>query len=198
MGLNSSPSLLDSPQIVKRIFDATNDAVRITLAEATGIAIELNAADGDSALAVGTTDGTTSGTQKVFKLDTNGVLYIRGDSISGQSAALDGTSVGTVIDPIDCSGIKSFQIYAEVLAADDTTATAGQIEAKIDLSPVTSGDTFVTINVALNVPPGTDVGVVAVSDLITNLIAKRARLSLTANQLVGNDSVRFFIVGSSV
>lgn len=76
MGLNSSVSLLDGGQIVKRAFDGSNDAIRIVPAEVTSMAIELDAADGDSVLAMGSSDGTSSGTLRVLRADSNGRLDV--------------------------------------------------------------------------------------------------------------------------
>jgi len=85
MGLNTNISLLDTGQLVKRVFDSDNDSVRITLAEATGIAIELSAADGDN-------------------------IDVKGLSTSTK-ASLTSASTGTIVAATDCNGIKSFQLY---------------------------------------------------------------------------------------
>ena len=48
MALNPNLTELDLQQAQKRTIDSLDDAVRIILADTTGIAIELSAADGDS------------------------------------------------------------------------------------------------------------------------------------------------------
>lgn len=74
MGVNSNVSLLDAGQISKRTFDSTNDAIRVVPAEVTAFAVELDGTDGDSTLAMGSTDGTASGTLTVLRADSNGRL----------------------------------------------------------------------------------------------------------------------------
>lgn len=87
MGQNSSPSMLDGPQIIKRTFDATNDAIRTVPAETTSFTVELDATDGDSVLSTASTDGTSSGTLSVIRADANGRL----DTIDGRRVSVSAT-----------------------------------------------------------------------------------------------------------
>lgn len=98
MALNPSVSQLDLAQLQKRTIDAANDAVRMVLAEATGIAIELSAADGDSVLAEG--------------------------SVSSTSGTVTIASTGELVAPLDVSFKKEIQILVDVGAGITGTATA--------------------------------------------------------------------------
>ena len=74
MSLNPSPSQLDTNALNQRAFDGANDAYR-TVLEST-LDISLTAASGDSILAVGTEDGTLTGTQHVLEIDSNKNLHV--------------------------------------------------------------------------------------------------------------------------
>lgn len=97
MALNSNPSLLDSGQIIKRLFDGSNDAIRIVLAEATGIAIELNADDGDS-------------------VESRGIN-------SETKASITNTDSGVIVPAQSCAGMKSFNLYTKTTS----TITGSQV-----------------------------------------------------------------------
>lgn len=84
---NLTPTLLDSPQIVKRIYDETDDAIRIKIASGVDFAVELNADDGDSVESRG-----ISGSTKV---------------------SLTSASTGVVVAAFDCKGMKSFNLYTK-------------------------------------------------------------------------------------
>lgn len=199
MSQNSTPSYLDSPQIIKRVYEEADDAVRVKVASGTSFAVALDAADGDNVFIKGSEDGTTSGTSHVFKLDANGVVYVRADSISGNTAALSSASVGVVLAAIASSGIKSYQIYAQVTGEDVAAAgLTSNITARIDISPATSGSNFFQTSTTLNVPGTTALNAVVASSLLTNIIGKRVQLTLTANNLAGADRVVFYLVGSSL
>jgi len=85
MGLNLSTSLLDNAQIIKKVFDSSNDAVRTVPAEVTSFAIEVDAADGDN-IAVKGLSGSTK-------------------------ASITNTNTGVIIAAADCSGYRSFNLY---------------------------------------------------------------------------------------
>jgi hypothetical protein len=97
MALNPNVSQLDLPQIQKRTIDALNDAVRIILAETTGIAIELSAADGDSILSEA--------------------------SLASQSGSLTVGSSGELVAALDVSNKKEIQVLVAVGAGITGTAT---------------------------------------------------------------------------
>lgn len=198
MSQNSTITKLDAPQVVKRTYDEANDAIRTIPAETTSFAVELDASDGDSVLSTGSSDGTSSGTLKVIKVDSNGVQYIRADSISGSTAELDHTSAGVVLSAISSAGIKTYQLFAQVTGEDVPAAgITSNITARIDISPTTSGSTFYSTSTTLNVPGATALNAVVASALLTTIIGQRVQLTLTANNLAGNDKVKFYIVGST-
>lgn len=87
--INPSPSLLDSPQIIKRVFDASNDSVRVNLGDINGLSFNLSAT------------GDTIGVQGVS---------------TSTKVSLDNTSTGVVLGPVSCVGMKSFQLYTNTTA----------------------------------------------------------------------------------
>lgn len=87
MGLNPSPSQLSPSQIAKKIFDGDNDAIRISLGDTTGIAIELSASDGDS-------------------------VETQARSVS-QKASLTSASTGVVIAAFDAKDLKRFNLHTK-------------------------------------------------------------------------------------
>jgi len=91
MAQNSSISRLDSNQMIKRVFDEANDAVRIVLGESTGIAIELSADDGDS-------------------------IITRPEGISTK-ASLTSASSGVIIAAASCVGMKTFNLHSKTTSA---------------------------------------------------------------------------------
>lgn len=197
MSQNPTISQLDAPQIVKRVFDESNDANRVVVAGGTSFAVSLDHTD--SVVTLGTEDGTVSGTYHAIKVDTSGVTFVRADSISGATADLSSASTGVVLSPIVCSGIKSYQIYAQVDAEDVLAAgITSNITARIDISPTTSGSTFFQTSTTLNVPANTALNAVVASALLTNIIGKRVELTLTVNNLAGADRVKFYLVGSTL
>lgn len=196
MSVNPSISQLDNGQIIKRVYDGSNDAVRTVVAGGTSFAVALDSSD--SVVMLGTEDGIVSGTPHAIKVDANGVVIIRADSISDSSADLSSASSGVVLGPISSSGIKSYQIYAQVDGEDVAAAgLAGAIAVRLDISPTASGSTFLQTAATLNVPAATALNAVVASSLLTNIIGQRAQLTITANTLVGADRVKFFLVGSS-
>lgn len=86
MAQNPNVSLLDAPQITKRVFDVENDSVRVSLAEATGMQIELNADDGDNVAVLGKASST--------------------------KASITNASTGVILPAQSCEGMKSVQLFA--------------------------------------------------------------------------------------
>jgi len=82
---NPSPSLLDSGQIVKKIYNESTDSIRIELASGTTFAVALDAADGDN-------------------------IAEKGLSISTK-ASITNANTGVIVDAADCAGYKSFNLY---------------------------------------------------------------------------------------
>lgn len=91
MSLNSNINTnADLNQMLRRIIDSLNDAVRIQLADSTGIAIELDSADGD-----------------------NVEIVARSTS---QVASLTNASTGVVLPAFSCAGLKSMALYTKTTA----------------------------------------------------------------------------------
>jgi len=197
MSANPTITQLDGGQVIKRIYEESNDAIRTVVAGGASFAVALDSSD--SIVILGTEDGIVSGTPHAIKVDSGGVTFIRADSISGATAALSSASSGVVLSPISCTGIKSYQIYAQVTAEDGLGAgITGNITARIDISPTAAGSTFYQTGTTLNVPGATALNDVVASSLLTDILGKRVQLTLTANNLVGADRVIFYIVGSTL
>lgn len=90
MSLNSNPSLLDSPQIIKRVFDGTNDSIRVNLGDVNGLSMSLSAASGDS-------------------------VVNHPDSLTAK-VSLTSASTGTVLPAQSCVGMKSFNLFTNTTA----------------------------------------------------------------------------------
>lgn len=172
MAQNDSPSLLDSAQIIKRLYNQSNDSVRVEVASGTDFEVSLSATDGDS-------------------------VVIYGNGFSGSTAALTSASSGTVLAATSCVGIKSFQLYGIVTAVDAVT-TAGNIVVRIEVSPDDSANVWHNTGSTTTVSAGSAVGVIAVNSILSTLIARRVRLVVSSNALAGNDAVQFYLVGNSV
>jgi hypothetical protein len=87
---NKSPNV-DSGQVLKNAYDATEEALRFVPSGATGFDIELSHSDGDS----------------IYSHLAN----------SSNSASVTPSSSGIIIAEQACEGKKSFQLYAKSLAA---------------------------------------------------------------------------------
>lgn len=172
MAQNPDIKLLDSGQIVKRIYDGANDAIRTVPAEATSYSIELDATDGDSVL-------------------------VYGNGFAQNSTSLSSASAGVVIAAAACVGQKSFQLYGIVTALQGAS-TAGDLIARIEVSPSDTDNVWYNSSVSLTVPSASALNSVTASSLLTTLIARRVRVSLTTNSLAGNDRVTLYLVGNSL
>lgn len=162
---------LDFSQVIRAAFDETNQCLKTTPAVGTSFAIALAASEGDSSLSVGTTDGTTGGTQKVTRLDSSGRVLTSSDQLSGTSTTV--TSSNSVNDIVlaeqACTYIKQFQLYSETL-----TTVGGTGTFLVELSPLTSGDVWVSSGVSLNA--SATAGVVVLGTL-TSFAAKEFELN---------------------
>lgn len=85
MAKNSAPSQLDSPQIIKRIYDEANDAVRVEIGTGTGFALSISADSGDSIVSI--------------------------PQVSETKASITNANTGVIIPASACIGMKSFQLY---------------------------------------------------------------------------------------
>jgi hypothetical protein len=97
MALNPNLTSLDLQQAQKRTIDANDDAVRIILADTSGIAIELSAADGDSVAAE--------------------------KSLVSEEGSIDSASTGTLVAALDVSGRQEMQLLVDVGAGITGSAT---------------------------------------------------------------------------
>ena len=97
MALNTNLTELDLQQAQKRTIDSLDDAVRIILADSTGMAIELSAADGDSVLAE--------------------------SSLVSASGSITVASSGELVAPLDVSQKKEIQVLVDVGAGITGSAT---------------------------------------------------------------------------
>lgn len=85
MPTNLQPSLLDAPQIVKRVFNGTNDSIRVNIGDANDLSVTLSAVTGDS---VNTYAGGLAA-----------------------KASVTNASVGLIVAATACVGMKSFIFY---------------------------------------------------------------------------------------
>jgi len=87
---NPTPSLLDGPQIVKRVFDPLNDSIRCNIGNINGLSVSLSSTAGDS-----------------VSTYPNSVAV---------KASLTNASTGTVVAATSCVGMRSFNLYTNTTA----------------------------------------------------------------------------------
>lgn len=97
MSINPIPSLLDAPQIVKRVFNGTNDSIRVNIGDANDLSVTMSALAGDS---VNTYPSGTS-----------------------TKASVTNANTGTILPATSCVGMKSFNLYTRTTA----TITGAQV-----------------------------------------------------------------------
>lgn len=150
MAQNPSISQLDGPQIIKRVFDQTNDSVRVDFAGVHSTAINLSATD-------------TSNPDSIINYPV---------SLSTK-ASLTSASTGTVIGPVSCVGMKSFNIYTV------TTATiTGSQALTLQVSPSDSDNVWIAVSCTAT--PSTTNAVVVKGTTEVDIVARRAQVVIAA------------------
>lgn len=150
MGANASVSQLDSGQIIKRVYDATNDAVRVDFAGVHSSAISLSATD-----------------------SSNPDSVINYPSSSSTKVSLTSASTGVVISPVSCVGIKSFNLYTKT-----TSAITGEQACTLQISP--SDTDNVWISASCTVTPSETNTTVVKGTIETDIVARRAQVIIAA------------------
>lgn len=90
-------SLLDNAQIIKRVYDEPNDAIRVEVGVGTGFALSLSADSGDSITNV--------------------------PSVSELKASITSANSAVIIPASSCIGMKSFNLYTNTTS----TITGAQV-----------------------------------------------------------------------
>ncbi len=90
MSVNPSPSLLDAPQIVKRVFNGANDSIRVNIGDVNDLAVSMSAASGDSV-----------------------INYPHAIAVK---ASLTSASTAVVLPATSCVGMKTFNLYTKTTA----------------------------------------------------------------------------------
>lgn len=180
MALNTNISDLDYNVALKRCVDASEDSLRVNLSTSAGMAIEISAADGDNVMALGSTDGTTGGTLKVLKVDSDGTAVQRAGATSAK-ASITNASTGVIIAAFSCVGMKSFNLVTKT-----TTNITGSQALTIEISPHDSDDVWVATSITAT--PGATAGDI-VSGTAASLVARRARVSIAAAITTGTADV---------
>jgi hypothetical protein len=102
-----------------------------------------------------------------------------GDSVIIQSlksstvVSLTNASTGVVLAEFDCSDLNKFNLYTET-----TTTIVGAQVCTLELSPADSGDVWVAT--ALTITPSLTDEVVVMGTALSNVLARRARVSIAA------------------
>jgi hypothetical protein len=89
--------MLDNNQIIKRIYDETNDAIRVEIGTGTTFGLNISADSGDSVTSV--------------------------PSVTEQKASITSASTGVIVAASSCVGLKSFQLYTNTTS----TITGAQV-----------------------------------------------------------------------
>jgi len=163
MAQNSSPSLLDSGQIVKRVYDQANDAVRVEVGVGTSFGLSLTADSGDSVLSV--------------------------PVVSEAKASITSSSTGVIVAAAPCIGMKSFNLYTNTTA----TITGAQV-CTVQVSPSDSDNVW--ISTSLTITPSTTNGTVVMGTAVTNIVARRVRVSIAA--AISSGTFDIYLVSQSV
>ncbi len=97
MAKNATISQLDSPQVIKRVYDEANDAIRVEVGGGTSFQLNLDATTGD-----------TVGVQGMSTV---------------QKSSITTSSTGVIVPAFSCVGMKSFNLYTITTA----TLTGAQV-----------------------------------------------------------------------
>lgn len=146
MAQNSTPSLLDSPQIVKRVFDPLNDSVRVNLGDVNGLSFNLSAT------------GDTIGTQGVST----------STKVTGLANATTGVNT-VVLGPVSCVGMKSFQLFTNTTA----TITGAQVMT-VQVNPSDADNVW--INTTLTITESTTSGTVVMGTANSAIVGRQVRV----------------------
>lgn len=104
--------------------------------------------------------------------DDGDTIATRGISSSTKSS-LTSVSTGVVLAAFDCSGYKNFNLY--------TNTTATLVGAQVCTLQISPSDTDnVWISTSLTVTESTTSGTVVMGTALTNVVARRARVSIAA------------------
>jgi len=138
-------------------------------------------------------------TQRTYDSSNDAVRVSVGSAefvVSGEGISASGTmtngSAGQVIAATACPGNKEYQLYAVA-----TTATTGAVTVRIDVSPEDSGSVFYSTATTLTLNASAQ-DTIVVSSILTDLIARRVRVTITANALGAAETVTVYIVGSTL
>jgi hypothetical protein len=145
---NPNPNIndLDAPQCIQRAFDGDNDALRMELA--SGVAFDV-------------TLSQSSDSVTIYPV-----------SISDVSYSVNATSSTIVLGPVNCTGVKSFQLYTNT-----TTTITGPEAYTLQVSP--SDTDNVWYSTSTTVTPSVTVGVVEASTVNTGIVARRAQVIMS-------------------
>ncbi len=150
MAKNQTISQLDSGQLVKRVYDEANDAIRVEIGTGSSFAIGISADSGDSVVTVPT------------------VTEVKA------SLANASTGTGTVVIPATtCIGMKSFNLYTNTL----TDITGAQV-CTLQVSPSDSDNVW--ISTSLTITPSATTGTVVMGTVATGIVARRFRVIIAA------------------
>lgn len=97
MSKNTAITSLDAPQLVKRVYDEANDAIRVEIGTGTTFGLNISADSGDSVVSV--------------------------PNVTELKASVTHTSPSVIIPASPCIGMKSFQLYTNTTS----TITGAQV-----------------------------------------------------------------------
>lgn len=149
MAINTDISQLDGAQIFKRVFDGANDSIRVDFAGVHSSSISLSATDG-------TPDSIITYPER-----------------SSTKASLTSASTGTIIGPVSCEGMRSFNLYTNT-----TSTLVGPQAITLQISP--SATDNVWIAATCTATPSTVSGTVIKGTMETDIVAMRARVVIAA------------------
>lgn len=148
MAINPNRTQLDQQQLLQRAFDEVNDRLR-TDATFSGdidvdLTVEINAADGDSVLTVGTEDGTLTGVQHVVKVDSNKNLIVKDVDVV-TALATSNTTLAALLselnqktEPSDVQNTRLLSSATDSVSVPGVSTAANQATAQATLESIDS------------------------------------------------------------
>lgn len=92
---------------------------------------------------------------------------------SSTKASITNANTGVIVAAASCAGMKSFQLYTKT-----TSAIVGAQACTVEISPSDADDVWIATT--LTVTPSTTNGTVVMGTALSNIVARRIRVSIAA------------------
>lgn len=106
---------------------------------------------------------------------------------SSTKVSMTSASTGVVVPAFSVAGLKSFNLYTNT-----TSTITGPQEFRFEISPSDTDDVWIAT--PLRITPSTTNGVVVMAESYSNIVARRARVSIAA--AISSGTVALYLVTS--